>query len=162
MVSWAARLAVGTLGEVVCAADAGYHSPPSRFRSRSHAATANTAAMAKTGSVIPRARVKNGGRVVIGPPKAGYRVTPKPGLSCIAFIYGISKDNRADESDRTSHGKRQRGCDLPQQATKRRGGSDGHTADEIVQADRPGAGVRGHQVENERLAGRLPDLAQST
>src|SRR6266852_31907 len=71
------------------------------------------------------------------------------------------KERGPDESDGAGHHEGQRWGDRPECPPERSGGRDGETANEVIEPDATGADLGSNEIDDKRLAGRLPEFAQT-
>src|SRR6266540_4172303 len=79
----------------------------------------------------------------------------------IALVYRQRKESSADDADGAGHHERQRRGDLPEYAAGHSGRRYGETADEVVQPDPSGANLRLNEIDDQRLADRVPHFPET-
>src|SRR6266851_7107855 len=89
------------------------------------------------------------------------RVVGAKRLSRVALLDRGCEYNHTHEADQARHPEREHGRDLPEQPADERGGRDGEAPDEVVKADGTSPERRYCEIHDQRLAGRLTDLAEA-
>src|SRR6266852_7202977 len=82
-------------------------------------------------------------------------------LSRVALLHRHCEYDHANKADQARHPEWERGRDLPEQPADERGGRDGEASDEVIQADGTRPERRRREIHDQRLAGRLTDLAET-
>src|SRR5712691_3386256 len=82
-------------------------------------------------------------------------------LSRVALLDRHCEYNHPNKADQARHPERERGRHLPEQPADERGGHDGEAPDEVVKANGTNPERWRYEIHEQRLTGRLTDLAEA-